>query len=224
MGLPYIKTASTEPNGGKLAGVSDFQDVSLALKYRWLNKDFNKGTLTGLATLGFSTPITNYLPDYMPYSIGLGAPELTYRAIVEYRNSSDWYFHGAGTYLWRGYAEAEREYYYNNGSFYTPWMDVPNAITAEASIGKWLFANALQVQLSYFNSISLSGDDIRPYNAPQLTNKVNMTRVGLFAHYFFQKVTGLGIVAYHNRVVSGRNAPQMNTTGLGVTYFFNYRK
>jgi hypothetical protein len=224
VGLPYITTASIEPNGGKFAGVSDFQDLNLALKYQWLKKDYDKGSLSGLATFGFSTPITNYLPDYMPYSIGLGAPEFTYRAILEYKNSKDWYFRGAGTYLWRGYAEAEREYYYNNGSFYTPWMDVPNAITAEAVVGKWLFSNALQMEVSYFNSTSLSGDDIRLYNAPQPTNKVNMSRIGVFAHYFFPKITGLGVVAYHNNVVSGRNTAQMNTTGLGVTYFFNYRK
>lgn len=223
-GVPYIKTESTVPNGGKLEGASGFQDLSLALKYRWLNKSFDKSTLSAFATLGFSMPITNYLPDYMPYSIGLGAPELTYRGIVEYKNKNNWYCRLTGAYLWRGYAEAEREYYYNNGSFYTPFMDVPNAFTAEAVAGKWLFADALQLQFSYLNSTSLSGDDIRAYNAAQPTNKIDMNRIGLFAHYFFPKITGLGVVAYYNLVVSGRNAAQMNTTGLGVTYFFNYRK
>ncbi len=223
-GVPYIETKSSEPNGGKFAGVSGFQDLTIALKYRWLNKQFDKGGLTGLATVGFSTPITNYLPDYMPYSIGLGAPELSYRAIVEYRSNSDWFFRVAGTYMWRGYAEAEREYYYNNGSFYTPFMDVPNGYTAEVVVGKWFFSDALQIQMNYFKSTSLSGDDIRPYNAPQPTNMVNMDRIGLFAHYYFPNIKGLGVVAYHNRVVNGRNAAEMNTTGLGLTYFFNYRK
>ncbi|WP_296620192.1 transporter [Marivirga sp.] len=223
-GVPYIKTESTEPNGGKFAGASGFQDLSIALKYRWLNKQFEKGELSGLATIGFSTPITNYLPDYMPYSIGSGAPELSYRAIVEYKNIKDWYFRGAGTYLWRGYAEAERDYYYNNGSYYTPWMDVPNAFSTEFVVGKWLFSKSLQIQVSYFGSKSLSGDDIRPYNPAQPTNKVNIDRIGIFSHYFFANVTGLGIVVYHNRIVAGRNAPHMNTTGMGLTYYFNYRK
>ncbi|MDN3634170.1 transporter [Neolewinella lacunae] len=223
-GVPYVKTWSTEPNGGNFAGASGLQDLTLAAKYRWLNKTLNKGELVGLATLGFSTPISNYLPDYQPYSIGIGAPELSYRAILEYQHSSKWFVRGAGAYLWRGYAEAEREYYYNDGSYYTPWMDVPSAFTLEAVAGKWFLADALRVQLSYIASRSLSGDDIRSYNAPQPTNRVNFGRVGLMAQYYFPQVKGLGVVAYHNRIVDGRNAPEMITTGLGLTYFFNYRK
>lgn len=224
VGVPYIKSESTDPNGGKFAGVSGFQDLTVAVKYKWLAKQFADGQLTSLATVGFSTPITNYLPDYLPYSIGSGAPELSYRLIVEYSNSNDWYVRGVGSFLWRGYAEAEREYYYNNGSFYTPFMDVPNAFSTELVVGKWLFSDALQIQASYFNSTSLSGDDIRLYNAAQPTNKANMDRLGLFAHYYFPNFIGLGVVAYHNRVVNGRNTAQINTTGLGLTYFFNYRK
>jgi hypothetical protein len=223
-GVPFIKTFSIEPNGGKFNGVSGFQDLRLALKYKWLEKELGQGNLTGLATVGFSTPITNYLPDYMPYSLGLGAPELSYRAIFQYDFKKEWYLRGAGAYLWRGYAEAEREYYYNNGSYYTQWMDVPNAITVEAVIGKWFLNKSLQLEISYFGSKSLSGDDIRLYNAPQPTNNIDFDRLGLFAHYYFSKIKGLGVVAYHNRNINGRNAAQLNTTGFGITYFFNYLK
>lgn len=224
VGLPFIKTYSTVPNGGRFNGARGFQDLTVALKYKWLEKDIRGGRLKGLATLGFSTPISNYLSDYMPYSLGLGAPELSYRAILQYRLKKDWYIRGAGTYLWRGYTKAEREYYYNNGSYYTPWMDVPNAITTELAIGKWFLEDALQVEISYFGSKSLSGDDIRVYNAPQPTNNIDSDRVGIFAHYHFPKINGLGILAYHNRVVRGRNSAQLKSTGFGVSYFFNYLK
>ena len=224
VGVPYIKTASTETNGGKFAGVSGFQDLTVALKYRWLDKDLNKGHISSLATIGFSTPITNYLSDYMPYSLGFGAPELSYRLILQYETNSHWYLRGAGTYLWRGYTEAERSYYYNNGSYYTAWMDVPNAMSAEAVIGKWLFDKSLQLEMAYFGLRSLSGDDIRPYNAAQPTNKVNIDRIGFLARYYFKPIEGLGVVAYHNQVINGRNTPEMKTTGIGITYFFNFLK
>lgn len=224
IGVPYIETQSKEPNGGQLSGVSGFQDLAISLKYRWLNKKLKNSELTGLATIAFSTPATNYLPDYMPYSLGLGAPELSYRAILQYGLSNNWYIRGTGAFLWRGYAKAEREYYYNNGSYYTPWMDVPNASTTEIIIGKWVFDNSLQLELNYFGSKSLSGDDIRPYAAPQPTNKVDIDRIGLFVHYYIPSIKGLGIVAYHNKVINGRNTAEMNTTGFGLTYFFNYSK
>lgn len=224
IGVPYIKTESSDPNGGKFAGASGFQDLSLAVKYQILKKEKEKGTFSALATVGFSTPISNYLPDYMPYSLGLGAPELSYRAIAEYKWKNGLYLRGAGAFLWRGYAKAEREYYYNNGSYYTPLMDVPNAVTFEGVLGLWTLKNTLQLELSYMNSTSTSGDDIRSYNAPQPTNKINMDRLGLFAHYYIPSIKGLGVVAYHNRVVNGRNAAKINTTGIGLTYYFNYRK
>ncbi len=224
VGVPFIKTFSEDPNGGKFNGVSGVQDLTIALKYKFLEKKVGKGNLNAFATAGFSTPIANYLPDYMPYSLGLGAPELTYRAIAQYNINKKLYVRGAGTYLWRGYAEAEREYYYNDGSFYTPWMDVPNAITSEAVLGTWVLGQKLQLEVSYFRSRSLNGDDIRSYNSPQPTNKVNSDRIGAFGHYYFSKINGLGLIAYHNRVLNGKNAPQMNTSGLGITYFFNFLK
>jgi hypothetical protein len=222
--LPYISTASSENNGGRFAGVSGLQDLSLAVKYQFLNKETTKGSFSALGTIGFSTPASTYLPDYMPYSLGLGAPELSYRAITQYKLKNGLYLRAAAAYLWRGYAKAEREYYYNNGSFYTPWMDVPNALTVDAAVGLWAMSNSLQIELSYFGSKSTSGDDIRIYNAPQPTNKIEIGRLGIFGHYYFSKLQGLGVIAYHNQVVNGRNAPKINTTGAGLTYVFNYLK
>lgn len=223
-GAPYISTESSEPNGGRFEGASGFQDLLIAAKYRFLNWEKEKGHLTSFATLGFSTPVSNYLPDYMPYSLGLGAPELSYRLISQYQWKNGWYVRLSAAYLWRGYAQAEREYYYNNGSYYTTWMDVPNAINMEGHIGIWTLKNALQLELGYTGSKSTSGDDIRPYSAPQPTNNIDTDRVGIFAHYYVPSIKGLGFVAYHNRVVNGRNAAKINTTGFGITYFFDYLK
>jgi hypothetical protein len=224
IGVPYIKTKSSDPNGGQFAGAKGFQDLTVALKYQILNRESESGTFSLLAGVGFSTPISNYLPDYMPYSLGLGAPELSYRAIAQYEMKNGIYFRGGAAYLWRGYAKAEREYYYNDGSYYTPWMDVPNAITADFSLGTWLLEKSLRVELNYLGSKSTSGDDIRAYNAPQPTNDIEMDRIGVFAHYYFPNIKGLGIAAYHNQVINGKNTARIRTTGIGVTYFFNYLK
>lgn len=222
--LPYVNTESSEPNGGKFAGARGFQDIGFALKYRAYHEDLGPGKLTALATAGFSTPFTNYLSDYRPYSIGAGAPEFSLRGIAQYQWNNGFYARASLAHLWRGYTEAERDYYYNNGSYYTAWMDVPNAWTYEGIIGKWLFNTSLKLELSYSSLSSTSGDDIRAYNAAQPTNKVESDRVGLSAQYFFKSLKGFGVVAYHNRVVDGRNVPKLSNTGFGITYQFNVIK
>ncbi len=225
IGTPHVSTHSTYPNGGKFAGAQGLQDIYLGFKYRILNKEMENGnTFSALATVGFSAPMTNYLSDYLPYSLGFGAPELSYRGILQYEFEKGIYVRGAAAYLWRGYTEAERTYYYNNGSYYTAWMDVPSAWNFEAILGAWLLKKSLKVELSYVGLKSTSGDDIRPYNAPQPTNKVQWDRIGLSAQYFVPQVKGLGILAYHTRVVNGTNAAKINSFGVGITYQFNYLK
>lgn len=220
IGLPYVSTNSTTPNGGKFAGTSGIQDLTLGLKYEVLRRRGEKGEWTAFGSVTFSTPASNYLSDYQPYSLGIGAPQLAWRGLAEYEWNNGFYIRAQGGYIWKGYTEAEREYYYNDGSYYTAWMDVPSAWTYEAVVGKWFADKSLRVEVSYNSSRSTSGDDIRAYNAPQPTNKVDMDRVGVFAQYFFNKPKGLGLVASYSRVIHGRNAPEMTAVSTGVTYQF----
>ncbi len=219
-GLPYVQTKSSEPNGGKFAGVTGIQDLSLALKYEFLNSQLGKGKLAVLSTLGFSTPLSNYLSDYRPYSIGFGAPEVSLRAILKYELDNGFYARTTGSYLWRGQTEAERDYYYNNGSYYTAWMDVPSAWNYQVLLGKWMFDYSLKVEASISGLHSVSGDDIRPYNAAQATNKVIENLAGASAQYYFRKPKGLGVLAYYAQVVSGRNTGKSSIFGAGITYQF----
>jgi len=217
---PYIKTESTEPNGGKFGGAKGFQDLSLALKSQIVNKQIGKGELAFLSTLGFSTPLTNYLSDYRPYSIGFGANELSLRAILQYKLNNGLYARTALAYLWRGQTEAERDYYYNNGSYYTAIMDVPSAWHYQGAIGLWMLGNSLKIEANYTGLKSVSGDDIRAYNAPQPTNKVEEGLLGASAQYYFKNLKGLGLYAYLSQVINGRNTGKSGNFGGGITYQF----
>lgn len=218
--LPYIKTESDEPNGGFLAGVSGFQDLGISLKAKVLEKEIGTSTLSLLTNVGYNTPATNYLSDYMPYSLGLGANEFSLRGIGHFKMHNGLYAMVAGAYLWRGVTEIERDYYYNNGSYYTNEMDVPNAWNFHGAIGIMLFDNTLRVEGNYVALNSTSGDDIRKYNPGQPTNKIEYGQVGFFSQYFIKKLKGLGVLGYYNAVVSGRNWGQSSSLGLGVTYQF----
>jgi hypothetical protein len=217
---PYVSTRSTEPNGGKFEGASGFQDLGLALKAEFLNKTLGTGNLTAFGVVGYSTPITNYLSDYRPYSIGFGADQLTVRGILQYQLENGLYFRGALAYLQRGSTEAERDYYYNNGSFYTAWMDVPSAWNYHVVAGKWMLENSLKLELNYQGLNSTSGDDVRAYNAAQPTNKVDFGQAGFSAQYYFKKLKGLGVLVYANQVLTGRNIGKTTALGGGFTYQF----
>ncbi len=218
--VPYVQTKSTDPNGGKFEGAKGFQDLGLALKGEVINKQMGPGKLAFLTTLGYSTPITNYLSDYRPYSIGFGANEVSLRGILQYKWDKGLYIRTSTAHLWRGQTEAERDFYYNNGSYYTSWMDVPNAWTYDGVVGIWMLENSLRMEANYTGLKSTSGDDIRSYNAPQPTNKVNMDQVGFFTQYYLKKVKGLGVLGYYSQVVNGRNTGKFSTFGFGATYQF----
>ncbi len=224
LSLPYVKTESSEPNGGRFAGAKGFQDFGIALKYKALEKPIGNGRLSLLSTIGYTTPATNYLSDYMPYSLGFGAPEFALRGIAQYQLENGFYIRGMLAHLWRGTTEAERDYYYNDGSYYSALMDVPNAWNFEGIIGAWFFDTTLKLEFNYVGLKSTSGDDIRAYNAAQPTNKVKFDRIGASLQYYIPAIKGLGIVAYHSRVVNGLNTAKFSNTGVGLTFQFQYLK
>ncbi len=220
VGVPYVKTESSNPNGGKLEGQHGFQDLSLALKYEILNKQMGKGKIALFASTGYSTPITNYLSDYRPYSIGNGTNEISLRGIAQYRMDMGLYVRATGGFLFRGETKAERDYYYNNGSYYTHWMDVPNAWELNAVVGMWLLDNSLKFEVNYYGLKSTSGDDIRKYNAAQPTNKVEFDQAGVLVQYYIKPLKGLGVLAYYSSMFDGRNMGKFSTIGGGLTYQF----
>lgn len=220
IGVPYIKTESSEPNGGLLEGAKGFQDLSFALKYEIINKELGMGKLAVFASTSYSTPLTNYLADYRPYSIGNGCNELNIRGIVQYKLDNGLYARVAGGHFFRGDTRVERDYYYANGSYYTSWMDVPNAWEFNGAVGWWLLDSSLKLEAGYYAQHSTSGDDIRKYNAPQPTNKVDFDQVIFSAQYFIKPLKGFGVLAYYSEMVNGRNMGKFTNLGAGVTYQF----
>ena len=86
--------------------------------------------------------------------------------------------------------------------------------------GAWLFYNSLRLEANYMSLASTSGDDIRPYNMGQPTNKVEFAQAGFMTQYYFKQVKGLGVLAYYSQVVSGRNMGKFRNLGVGITYQF----
>lgn len=222
LSAPYV---STKSDGGQLAGVQGFQDVNVAVKYEIIKKDFGKHRVLALAVAQFGTPMSNYLSDYMPYSLGLGTQQFTARAIGQYEFNKMIYVRASAAYVWRGQTEVERPYYYNNGSYYTTFMDVPNAIDFQAILGGWALKHNLRLEASYTILNSVDGDDIRTWNMPQPTNKMEATQAGFFAQYYLQSIAplkGFSLMASYNQVLDGRNVGKATSFGGGITYQFKF--
>jgi hypothetical protein len=216
-GLPYIKTKS---DGGQLAGVDGMQDLSIALKGNLVEKQLGKGTLYFLTTGEFSTPVADYLSDYAPYSLGLHTNQIALRGILQYKWDMGLYLRGSAAHLWRTYSKVERDYYYNNGSYYSEWMDVPNALHFDAVAGIWLLDDALQIEGNFTMLNCPDGDDIRAWNPGQPTNKVEVSQVGGHVRYYLPKPAGLSVVVSYSTILDGRNMGKFTNIGGGITYQF----
>jgi len=222
LAAPYMKTNST---GGQLAGAHGFQDINVSVKYEAIKKDFGKHRISALAVAQFGTPMTNYLSDYMPYSLGLGTQELTGRVIVQYEFNKMIYVRASAAYVWRGQTEIERPYYYANGSYYTTFMDVPSAANYQAIVGGWALRHNLRLEATYSVLNCVSGDDIRRWNMPQPTNKMEYTHAGFFAQYYFKsikQIKGFSLVASYGQVLEGRNMGKATSVSGGATYQFTF--
>ena len=215
--LPYV---STNASGGTQVGQSGFQDLSISVKVDWIKKQVGNGRLFFLTNTHFSSPISSYLSDYMPFSIGVGTPELGIRGIGGYKMDNGLVFRGGLAYLWRGQSEIERDYYYENGSVYSSFMNVPNAINLHGAIGYWTLDNRLRMEATFMSLNCLTGDDIRAYNRPQPTNKMEVSQIGAWVQYYIKADKGLGGLAYFNQTLSGRNMGKASTIGIGLTYQF----
>ncbi|MCE2708254.1 MAG: transporter [Bacteroidota bacterium] len=221
LSLPYVKTSAS---AGQLAGVQGIQDLGLSVKAIVVEKTLGKGKLTGFTNLSLSTPASNYLSDYMPFSLGFGANELGIRGIGLYELDKGPYFRASYSYLHRGITEAERDFYYADGAYYTSKMDVPDAFLSQVTLGSWMFNKKLRVEASLTTVRSTSGDDIRVYSMPQPTNKVDVDRIEGFAQYYFGSKRSFGIIASYHHLFSGRNMGQFSGYGLGLTYQFKALK
>lgn len=216
--LPYV---STKASGGQKTGVSGFQDASIFLKYRWLDKTWSKSGLQSFISAGYSLPTTSYLSDYMPLHLGLGTHEMSVRGIFKYEYDQKYYIRVGAAYIHRTTTTVERDFYYADGPYYTNIMDVPSSLQYESTVGAWLCSRKLQVEVGTYQQISFSGDDIRRQNEPQPTNKMNFTNGRMMARYFPPFIKGFSFIAAYDQVFSGRNVGKSSIISGGITYQFS---
>lgn len=209
VGLPYVQTKTS---AGNLMGQRGIQDLSAWLKYKLVE---SKGLSLHLAG-GVSTPVSDYVPDFMPMSIGLQCRTASGRVLLHYLHKSGLYFTGHGSYSYRSNIKVDRDAYQADGRVYnTNEVRVPNATDAAARLGFLSKGQKIQVEGFVEQFSCVGGDNIRRNDMPFPTNNMRMVTVGGYAKFQPKR---LGINVRVAKVTSGLNVGQSTSYMLGLLY------
>jgi hypothetical protein len=192
------------------------QDASLWLKYRFLNKSGFSLHAIG----GASLPASDYIPDFLPMSIGIQCKTATARLLASYRHKSGIYLTASGSYIFRSKITIDRDSYQADDKLYnTNKVSVPNAYDASARLG--YLKKAIQAEGFIEYGACDGGDNIRRNDMPFPTNNMKSTVVGVYAKF---QPKNIGVNARVSHVIDGQNMGQSTAFSVGVLYQFRYAK
>ena len=209
--LPYIETNTS---AGNLLGQKGFQDLSGWLK---INAVQYKG-LSLHTIVGASIPVSDYVPSFLPMSIGMGAKTVSGRLLANYKHEpTGLYVTAHGTYTWRGTVQLDQDAYQFDGKVYnTNRVAVPNAMDAAVRLG--ILKRTFQTEVFAERFSCVAGDNIRRNDMPFLTNNMQATTVGWYGKY---QPHNVGVNARASYVTDGLNMGQSTSFMLGLLYQIN---
>ena len=213
LSLPYVWTSTS---AGNLMGQKGIQDVSAWLKV----KAVKAGGFSLHAIVGGSVPIGNYVPDFLPMSIGLQCRTFTGRLLANYKDPrTGLYLTAHGSYGWRSNIRIDRDAYQANDQVYnTNQVSTPNTYDAAVRLG--VLRRGWQTEVFAERSSCLSGDNIRRNDMPFPTNNMKATVVGWYGKV---QPRNIGINARVGYVTNGLNVGQSTSYSVGVLYQFNFK-
>lgn len=218
--LPYVKTKADR---GTLASMDGIQDLTIGAKYNFFKQDYAKSTFKTFGVVGFSTPLSDYTPDFFPLSLGTGTTNLFYRLTANYKFLTHFYVNGSAGYTWRSNAKLDRATYFTNDQlYYTNEVKMPNVFDYTVSVG--FIKQNFQLDLAYLQQNTLGGSDIRRQDMPFVSNRMNFAKTGVTLMYYVPKVKNLAVRGATTFTVAGRNVGQSTTITGGVLYTLHFAK
>lgn len=215
-GIPYV---TTKASAGTLRGQQGLQDLNLFVKWRPLATKIGDGRLSAFAIAGISFPVSDYVADFLPLSIGLRSKTANLRVMADYQLGN---FFGtvSGIYTLRSNIEIDRDAYYTTEMHYTNEVEMPNTIGLNVRAG---FRNHRLIAEAIFNqSNTLGGFDITRNNMPFPSNKMNATMAGVNIKYVIPALPQLSVVAGGMTTLAGRNVGQATSIYGSLFYVFDF--
>lgn len=218
--VPYI---TTEASMGTLHGMQGLQDLSVSAKYKAIDAKAGPGTLKLFGTASFSTPLSDYTPDFLPLSIGLASTTATARVNLNYTLDKGFYLNSTAAYTVRSNVTIDREEYYADGEYYsTNLVDMPNVFDYKFDLG--YIKGPFQAELNYIQMVTLGGGDIRRQDMPFVSYRMNASKVGGTIMYYVPKPKNFGVRAMVTQTIAGRNVGQSFTAMGGIVYMIFFKK
>jgi hypothetical protein len=214
-GLPHIDNSS---DAGSMMGKKGWQDLSLHLKYLLLNKSSTDWTYKLFGTAGVSFPMTDYPPDFLPFSIGLGTTNLETRVIGHFVYSQKWFTTVQTGYVFKSNITVDRQSYYTDGQHNSDEMRVPNVWDGSVRVGYNVARFRADVHFNW--SHATSGTDMRLNDMPYPDNQMNMQQIGVMGLLWIPKVDGLALHGGVDQVINGRNVGKSFAWTAGIQYVF----
>jgi Putative MetA-pathway of phenol degradation len=212
--LPFV---STKASGGTLQGQDGLQDLTLAAKYHLVSK----GSFNGFVAGALGIPVSDYVFDLLPLSIGLHSKRLSGRALLNYMTGSGFFAEATAAYTWRDNVTLDRPAYFTDGQlFLTDEVQMPDVFDYTVRAG--YMKHGLMVPVYYTQQNTLGGGDIRRQDMPFVSNKMNFSRVGAMAMYTLPKPADLALQVEASHVVTGRNVGESTTVTAGLRYTIHF--
>ncbi|MBC7687945.1 MAG: hypothetical protein H7211_07185 [Aquabacterium sp.] len=215
--VPYIKTKAS---AGTMQGMKGVQDLSLFVKWMPIEKEMLNGVISIYGIVGASVPLTNYVADYLPLSIGMRSKTASLRLMGDYQTGS-FFITASGTYVLRDNIKIDRTAYYITEMHLTNEVYIPNGGNFNIRAG---FRSDRLIAEAVLNSWkTFGGFDISRNNMPFPGNRMNATSIGAnFKYVLPSKNHEVSLVAGGNTTVAGRNMGQSTTAYGSVFYVLDF--
>jgi hypothetical protein len=216
--VPYVWTNASQ---GVFHGIHGFQDLALAGKWSVVNRPLTSyGSLRTIFVLSAGIPLTNYNPELLPLSIGMGSTNVSWRGTVNFQSTPGWYLNGSTAYTWRSQVQLDRPYFFTDGEFVmSDQVDMPNVFDYVATAG--FMRRGLMTEAFFSQQQTLGGGDIRRQDMPFISNRMNFFKAGAMIMSPVPKLRPLAVQFALAHTFAGRNVGQATTLTMGLLYTFN---
>ncbi|HEU4631675.1 MAG TPA: hypothetical protein VFS08_18145 [Gemmatimonadaceae bacterium] len=215
--IPHVWTRASE---GVLQEMRGWQDVTVAAKLGLLERRVaDRATVGTVLLVAVGAPISDYTPDFLPLSIGLGARRATARGVVHLRDHTGVFAEAGAGHTWRSTVHLDRPAYYTDGHLVlSDEVAMPDVF--DYAVGAGYQRGGLRLPIMLVGQRTLGGGDIRRQDMPFVSNRMDFVRLQARAMYALPRARGVMLGAGFARTLTGRNVGQSTTLWAGLTTVF----